>query len=182
MQPVGTKLAYQAALAPGEVRQLVGQDGSVMLSIGNRSFGQTLARQSGNLIVIAPFTLLLMFTGFALVRSYLPFYGLGYLFSSSRGRWRLSSPLILMILLSWEVRKLVRVLRRVRETTVVVASAQGLRFTNAPGFPESGSIARSDIESLVVIPQAGVGLRPSYRVDARRYASAKRQARLLAHD
>lgn len=171
----GHELAYQAALAPGEVRSLLAADGSVTVRVGNRNFGQTLARQWGRLLVIAIFTLLLIFTG----RSVLLSYQLGIPLRALGLRWWILLPLVF---LASEIYKLVRVLTRVRGITVLHASADGLRFQNAPGFPSAGFVARSEIESLVIVPQASVGFRLLYRLEACRYQSSTRQILLLARD
>ncbi len=169
------ELAYQATLAPGEMRSLHAGDGSVTVSVGNRTLGQTLAWQWQRLIAVGVFLLLLILTG----RSYLFALRFGFLPIFSWFRWWIFAP---PVLLAWEISKLVRVVRRVRGITIVHASADGIRFREAPGFPATGFIARSDIESLVVVPQASPGLRPNYRLEARQYRSSAHQVVLLVRD
>ena len=68
------------------------------------------------------------------------------------------------IVAAFEIRRLVKLLRRARGTAVIAASPAGLRWRNVAGSPSSGQIARADVNFIIVLLEwRGFGSR-SYRL------------------
>lgn len=161
--PRGATLGYDAALSPGEVRR--SQDaGGVTIRIGTPTVLQILARRWVGLLYLAFIVSMLGLTAY---RMWI-FWKLARLMPRLY-RTPLLSPFLCvwMVLLALEGWRLARSLARARGTVVIVASDDGLRYTNAIGRPHSGFISRSDFDKFMIIADVAAASGYWFRLEVR---------------
>jgi hypothetical protein len=157
-------LGYDAALAPGEVRR--SQDAAgVTIRIGTPSVLRILARRWVGLLYLA---FLASMSGWMTFRFWLVFHRVRFL-PPGLYRRALFSPVwyVWILLIALEGWRLARSLARARGTVVVVAGAEGLRYTNAIGRPHSGFVSRADFDKFMIVREGGGTVGYSYRLEVR---------------
>ncbi|HSU65478.1 MAG TPA: hypothetical protein VLJ39_01275 [Tepidisphaeraceae bacterium] len=163
-----TALAYQPAIARGEVHRAASGNG-VTLRFGSASVGQILAQKWFLLLWAVLSLAMLGWTLLQLWRMYQILPALRPLVYRHPGSLERAALIWIGLLVfdGWQIK---RALSRARGTATVVADPSGVRFTNIVSRPHEGFVARADVQSFNIMIDLSIFGR-SYRFEVRTHTS-----------